>query len=109
MSMKRQELSKPVWSVIGEKSGKVLKFTTRKKSYRYCDTAERSGWPAPDYDSPKNWSGSAKGMESSMAVELIKEEAGDSFRIAQVTSDLDSTLDTHMKKEIGLAIERKLD
>ena len=44
-----------------------------------------------------------------MAVELLKEEAGDSFRIAQVTSDLDSTLDAHKKKEIGRAIERKLD
>ena len=97
-------------SIIGEKSGKVLKFATRKKSCRYCDTADRSGWPAPDHDCRKNWSGSAKGMESSMAVELLKEEAGDRFRIAQVTSDLDSTLDAdHTKKEIGRAIKRKLD
>ena len=44
-----------------------------------------------------------------MAVELLKEEPGDSFRIAQVTSNLDSTLYAHIKKEISRAIERKLD
>ena len=37
-------------------------------------------------------------MESSMAVKLLKEEAGDSFQTAEVTSDLDSTLDAHIKK-----------
>ena len=35
-------------SIIGPKSGKVLKFATRKKSCRYCDTADRSGWPGQD-------------------------------------------------------------
>ena len=44
-----------------------------------------------------------------MAVKLLKDEAGDSFGIAQVTSDLDSALDAHINKEIGRAIKRKLD
>ena len=96
-------------SVIGEKTGKVLKFATKKKSCRFCETAERCGRPAPKHDCRKNWAGSAKAMESSMAVELSKDQPGDNFKISKVTIDLDSMLDAHLKKEIRRNIERKFD
>ena len=86
-----------------------MNIATRKKSCRFCETAERSGRPAPKHDCKKNWVGSAKAMESSMAVELLKDQPGDNFKISKVTSDLDSTLDAHLKKEIGRITERKLD
>ena len=95
--------------IIGEKAGKVLKFATRKKSCRFCEAAERCGRPAPKHDCRKNCTGSAKAMESSMAVELLKGQPGDNFKISKVTSDLDSMLNAHLKKEIGRIIERKLD
>ena len=90
-------------------TGKVLKFETRKKSCCFCETAERCGRPAPKHNCRKNWAGSSKAIESSMAVELLKDQPGDNFKISKVTSDLDSTLDAHLKKEIGNIIERKLD
>ena len=83
-----------------------MKFATRKKSCRFCETAERCGRPAPKHDCRKNWAGSSKAMESSMAVELLKDQPGDNFKIF---SDLDSTTDAHLKKEIGRIIDRRLD
>ena len=44
-----------------------------------------------------------------MAFELSKDQPGENFKISKVTSDLDSTLDAHLKKEIGRIIKRKLD
>ena len=70
-------------SLIGEKTGKVLNYTTRKKSCRFCDTAERNGTKPREHDCRKNWQGSSKSMEPNMAIDMIKGKPVILFKLVQ--------------------------
>ena len=96
-------------SLIGEKTGKVLNYTTRKKSCRFSDTAERNGTKPREHDCRKNWQGSLKSVEPNMAIDMIKGKPDDSFQIGAVSSDLDSTLSARIKTEIGRSVEKLID
>lgn len=67
--------------MIGEKSGKVVGYTVRSKGCKVCEVAERQHHEIPEHDCRKNWTGSSKGMEPDMVMEMVekaKEKGGDS-------------------------------
>lgn len=55
--------------MIGSNTGKVLSYSYRCRTCRFCDRAIDS--VPMDHDCRKNWDKSSKAMESDMAIEVI--------------------------------------
>lgn len=75
--------------MIGTLSGKIVNFSTRSKSCRVCTLNTKS--TPPPHDCSINWHGSAKGMESDMIEEMVKDVNEGSVHVKAIVGDEDST------------------
>ncbi|XP_052080047.1 uncharacterized protein LOC127718130 [Mytilus californianus] len=80
-----------VSTLIGKTTGKVVNHKVRISSCRICERAKSRGVLPRQHKCRKNWSGSAKGMEPDMVVEMLKELDEKGVDILEVVGDDDST------------------
>ncbi|XP_052073732.1 uncharacterized protein LOC127730530 [Mytilus californianus] len=80
-----------VSTLIGKTTGKVVNHKVRISSCRICERAKGRGVLPRQHKCRKNWSGSAKGMEPDMEVEMLKELDEKGVDILEVVGDDDST------------------
>ncbi|XP_076117930.1 uncharacterized protein LOC143085462 [Mytilus galloprovincialis] len=80
-----------VATLIGGKNKKIVRHSIRCKGCRICKNAQKKGIPAPKHKCAKNWTGSAKGMEPDMVVEMIKDLDNRGVKIKELAGDDDST------------------
>ncbi|CAC5426133.1 unnamed protein product [Mytilus coruscus] len=80
-----------VSTLIGKTTGKVVNHKVRISSCRICERAKGRGILPRQHKCRKNWSGSAKGMEPDMVVEMLKELDEKGVDILEVVGDDDST------------------
>ena len=79
-------------SLIGKETGKIIALGTREMAYHTCDAAAKKGdGKVKDHDCRVNWGGSSKGMESSVAAEMLNNIKDNSFQISTLIGDDDST------------------
>ncbi|XP_076086897.1 uncharacterized protein LOC143057475 [Mytilus galloprovincialis] len=80
-----------VSTLIGKTTGKVVNHKVRISNCRICERAKGRGILPRQHKCRKNWSGSAKGMEPDMVVEMLKELDEEGVDISEVVGDDDST------------------
>ena len=78
-------------AVMGLSSGKVLDYTTRTKSCRFCDSAKAIGKQPKSHDCRKNPEAWSKAMEPSAAVELFHRAPDQSVKFSVYSGDDDYT------------------
>ena len=86
-------------SLIEKDSGKLIAYGCRITCCRTCDVASLKNKPPKPHDCRKNWAGSSKAMEQSVAVELVSEVRSDSAAVTTIVMDDDSTTLAHLRKE----------
>ena len=96
-------------SLIGKKTGKVLAFTSRCKRCRVCSVAKRKGKIPRHHQCTKNWSGSAKGMEGDMIVEMLKSVKERKVPVATLIGDDDTTGFNKARQEVSKTLEKVSD
>ena len=69
---------------------KIKGYAVLVKSCRVCDHAAKEGQMARKHDCGKNWEGSAKAMEPSMVVEMVR-KANETVSIGTLVGDDDTT------------------
>ncbi|XP_077988114.1 uncharacterized protein LOC144442609 [Glandiceps talaboti] len=94
-------------TLLGRETGKVLAYSTRCKQCRVCESA-RDGAKVRQHNCHRNWSGSAKAMEASIAVETVK-EVEEVVKIDSVTMDDDSTTIAKLHAEVRPDIVKNKD
>ena len=72
-------------AIIGLSSGRVLDYTTRTKSCRFCDSAKAMGKKPKADDCRKNHEASSKAMEPAAAVELFNRAPDQSVKFSVYT------------------------
>ncbi|VDI35832.1 Hypothetical predicted protein [Mytilus galloprovincialis] len=87
-----------VASLIGEKTGKIVHHTLRIAGCRICRNAQKKGGPPLPHNCKKNWSGTAKGMEPDMVVQLVKDVHEQDININELAGDDDSVGFDRVKK-----------
>jgi hypothetical protein len=75
--------------MIGVSSGKILSYSVRSKTCRFCDRAVNE--EPTEHDCRKNWSKSSKAMESDMAVEMLHDLKAQGFHVKKLVMDNDTT------------------
>lgn len=84
---------------MGVHTGKVLDFATCNKRCQKCETADRLGLEVRKHDCRKNFVGSSKSMEPSVATTLFKRtEPGICYK--QLIGDDDSSTIAKIHKEV---------
>ena len=77
---------------------------------RTCDAAAKKGNDkVKDHDCRVNWGGSSKGMESSVAVEMLNNIKDNSFQISTLIGDDDSTTMAMVRKQVEHSVEKWSD
>lgn len=74
-----------VATLIGEKTGKVLGHKLRCVDCRICNIAAKKGNVPRNHNCKRNWTGSAKGMEPDMFVELVRDLTDRDVNISAIT------------------------
>ena len=95
-------------SMIGQHSKKVMGYAVRVKSCRVCDHAAKEGQIAREHDCRKNWEGSAKAMEPSMVVEMVR-KANETVSIGTLVGDDDTTTIARVRADVDESIEKCSD
>ena len=80
----------------------------RVKSCRVCDHAAKEGQIAREHDCRKNWEGSAKAMEPSMVVEMVR-KANETVSIGTLVGDDDTTTIARVRADLDESIEKCRD
>ena len=86
-------------SLIEKESGKLLAYGCRITNCKICDIAAKTNEEPKPHDCRKNWGGSSKAMEQSVAVELVQEVRCDAAAVKTIVMDDDSTTLSHLRKE----------
>lgn len=77
---------------------------------RTCDAAAKKGdGKVKDHDCRVNWGGSSKGMESSVAVEMLNNIKDNSFQISTLIGDDDSTTMAMVRQQVEHSVEKWSD
>ena len=92
---------------MGLSSGKVLDYTTRTKSCRFCDSAKAMGKEPKAHDCRKNHEASSKAMEPAAAVELFNRAPDQSVKFSVYIGDNDSTTEAHIREKVTYEVEKK--
>ena len=82
-------------------SGKVLDYTTRTKSRRFCDWAKSTGKQPKPHDCRKNHVASSKAMEPDAAVEMFNRAPTQGVKFSIYTGDDDSTTEAHIRQKVA--------
>lgn len=76
-------------SMIGMNTGKMVSYSYRCKTCRFCDRANDG--PAKQHDFRKSWDKSSKAMESDMAIEMLKDLKVRGLHVKKLVMDNYST------------------
>ena len=96
-------------AVMSLSSGKVLDYTTRTKSCRFCDSAKAKGKQPKAHDCRKNHEASSKAMEPAAAVELFNRAPSQSVKLSVYTGDDDSITEAHIRQKVIYKVEKFSD
>ena len=96
-------------SLIEKDSGKLIAYGCRVTSCKVCDIAAKASEEPKPHDCRRNWSGSSKAMEQSVAVELVREVHSDDAAVTTIVMDDDSTTLSHLRKEYNPQIVKWRD
>ena len=96
-------------SLIEKDSGKLIAYRCRITSCKVCDIAAKASEDPKPHDCRRNWSGSSKAMEQSVAVELVREVHSDDAAVTTIVMDDDSTTLSHLRKEYNPQIVKWSD
>ena len=77
-------------------TGKVLDYTTRTKTCRFCDQGKNSNKKVKVHDCRKNRNVSSKAMEPASAVEMFNNAPKQKVKYAFYTGEDDSTTEAHI-------------
>lgn len=94
---------------VGKHSKKCLSFGVLKKRCRVCSVASRKGVLPKKHSCRKNWGGSAKAMESAIAIKMIETLAEKNLNVKTIIMDDDSTTISRARKEIDPNITKLTD
>ena len=96
-------------SFIGAKTGKLIGYELRCKKCAICDAAAKLNIEVSQHDCRKNWTGSAKAMEPTLAVSMLKTFKDKDASIITITMDDDSTTIARARKEVDPSISKISD
>ena len=96
-------------AVMSLSSGKVLDYTTRTKSCRFCDWAKSTGKQPKAHDCRKNHVASSKAMEPDAAVELFNRAPTQGVKFSIYTDDDNSTTEAHICQKVAYDVEKFSD
>lgn len=92
-------------TLIGNESGKCLDYGVKSIDCRKCLFTANSS----DHDCRKNYAGSARSMESAIAVDLVSHMMELGYRIQSITMDDDTTTISRLKSTVDPNIEKLCD
>ncbi|VDI36869.1 Hypothetical predicted protein [Mytilus galloprovincialis] len=93
-------------TLLGETTGKCVNFGLKYGDCRKCDRVDEKG---DGHDCRINHQGSAKSMESELAVQMVKEIQKTGFEVSSITMDDDSTTIARLPKEVNAEIMKFSD
>ncbi|CAC5362774.1 unnamed protein product [Mytilus coruscus] len=94
-------------TMIGEKTGKCVSQGTKSADCRKCMYVDEKG--DGNHDCRKNHSGSAKSMESNLAVEMVQELQCKGCKVSCIIMDDDTTTLARLKQCINSDIVKRSD
>ncbi|XP_070548141.1 uncharacterized protein [Ptychodera flava] len=95
--------------MIGKNTGKVIQYAVRSKKCRICDEAKARHEEVRAHDCRRNWSGSAKAMESDMVVDMVKDCNQKCAKVSTVVGDEDTSTIARLHREVDPSILKKSD
>ena len=95
--------------MIGPESGKVVNYAVRAKNCRVCSLAENSHSAPPEHDCHVNYCGSAKGMESDMVIDMVKELHDKGEIVEAIVGDEDTTTISRLRATVDKQITKLSD
>ena len=106
--------SPPFWNkvyaaVMSLTTGKVLDYTTRTKTCRFCDQGKNSNKNVKVHDCRKNHNASSKAMEPASALEMFNNAPKQKVKYAFHTGDDDSTTEAHIRQKVSYGVEKFRD
>ncbi|XP_061175979.1 uncharacterized protein LOC133184928 [Saccostrea echinata] len=96
-------------SLVGEKTKKIVSFSSKSKKCRICSAASGKGVPPRKHNCRRNWHGSAKAMEPAMACEMLSAIQDEGCKIGTLVMDNDSTTIAHVKATVDPTINKRAD
>jgi hypothetical protein len=99
-----------VGTLIGNNTGKICAFGVRQSDCRIC-TRDVNGNKenVPPHNCTKNWSGSAKAMESDVGVNLIKSIEKQGVKVSTIIMDDDTTTMARIRQDINHTVNKWSD
>lgn len=92
-------------TMVGEKTGKCVKFGVKSKDCFKCST----GKPSINHDCRKNFEGSSKAMESALAIDMLRDLQETGCHIKTITMDDDSTTICRIREQVNQSVDKKSD
>lgn len=92
-------------TIIGNESGKCLDYGVKSSDCRRCLFTD----DASDHDCRKNYAGSARSMESAIAVDIVSHVMELGYRIETITMDDDTTTISRLRSTVDPEIEKRSD
>ena len=92
-------------AVMSLTTGKVLNYTTRTKTCRFCDQGKNSNKKVKVHDCRKNHNASSKAS----AVEMFNNAPKQKVKYAFYTGDDDSTTEAHIRQKVSYGVEKFSD
>ena len=96
-------------AVMSLTTGKVLDYTTKTKSCRFCDYAKGSNKTAKAHDCRKNHTAASKAMEPASAVEMFSNAPKQGVKFSMYTGDDNSTTEAHIREKVTYKVEKFSD
>ncbi|XP_055999332.1 uncharacterized protein LOC125677071 [Ostrea edulis] len=96
-------------SLFGEKTKKVVSFSSKSKKCRICSVATTKGVPPRKHNCRRNWHGSAKAMEPAMACEMLTAIQDEGCKVGTLVMDNDSTTIARVKATVDPHITKRAD
>lgn len=84
--------------MIGQITGKCVSYGLKSGDCRKCEYVDEKG---DGHDCRKNHNGSAKSMESALAVEMVRDIENSGYKVASITMDEDSTTIARLHQEVN--------
>ena len=98
-----------VGAVIGNRTGKICGYGIRVNDCRKCQFHRNKGEKAPQHNCYKNWSGTAKGMEPDVGVEIVQSIEEKGVRVETLVMDDDTTTMSRIRRELDHKITKWSD
>lgn len=98
-----------VGTLIGNRTGKICAYGVKNKDCRMCNFHINKGKVPPEHDCNRNWSGSSKAMEPSVAVDVIKEVESQNVEVSVLIMDDDATTMARIRDNISHPVQKWSD